>query len=137
MEDTPIPEKEWQSFCEDFTRQHTGWLVGISQQDTHSVEAGRQTAQAPMRMFPGERPLQELREGRKDDHVELMVTVGDGADETSFLIEDAIAVYVRRQGAAHQGARVDSGNGMSTLIEFRVPAQPETLDGLAQSEAGG
>lgn len=136
MDDIPVPEKEWQAFCEDFTRQHQGWLVGISQQDTHSVEAGRRAAQAPAPLFPGERPLQELREGRTNEHVELMVTVGDGADETSYLIEDAIAVYARRNGAAHRGVRVDSGNGMTTLIEFRVAAEPETLDGLAESEAG-
>ena len=33
-------------------------------------------------------------------------------------------------GKAHQGARIDCGIGTTTLVEFRVAAEPETLDGL-------
>jgi hypothetical protein len=30
--------------------------------------------------------------------------------------------------------RIDSTNNTSTVVQFRAPAEPETLDGLAQSE---
>ena len=134
MSDIRIPENEWQAFCESFSRQHHGWLVGVCQVDTRDIAQSVPPARAPKQLFPGSRPLQELREGRTDDRTEVMVTVGQGADETSFLIQDAVALYSRRSGAAHQGLRVDSGNGTTTLIEFRAAARPETLDGLAESE---
>jgi hypothetical protein len=135
MNDIRIPENEWQAFCESFTRQHHGWLVSVCQVDTRDVEqTTAPPARAPEQLFSGSRPLQELREGRTDDLTEVMVTVGEGSDETSFLIQDAVALYNRKSGAAHLGLRVDSGNGTTTLIEFRAAAQPETLDGLAESE---
>ena len=134
MSDIRIPENEWQAFCESFSRQHHGWLVGVRQVDTREVEQTTPPAGAPKQLFPGSRPLQELREGRTDDLTEVMVTVGEGTDETSFLIQDAVALYSRKSGAAHLGLRVDSGDGTTTLIEFRTAAQPETLDGLAESE---
>lgn len=129
MTDIRIPEPQWREFCEDFTRQHRGWLVGIQQLETSAMEAGR-TAPKPVHLTPGDCPLQELRAGRTNDVAEFMVTVGEGVDETSYLIEDAVALYGRMHGEAHQGVRIDSGNGTTTLVEFRVAAEPETLDGL-------
>lgn len=90
--------------------------------------------QAPVPLFSGNLPLEEVRAGHSNDSVEVMVTVGEGTNETSFLIEDAVALYSRGAGEVHQGLRVDSGDGTSTLIEFRTAAQPESLDGLAESE---
>ena len=134
MSDTRIPEEQWPQFCASFTRQHHGWLVSMRQLDTRHAEEAAGKAHPAVRLFPGSLPLQELREARSDAGAEVMVTVGDGAEETSFLIENAVALYSRKSDAAHQGLRVDTGNGTTTLIEFRVAAEPETLDGLADSE---
>jgi hypothetical protein len=134
MSDIQIPDNQWQLFCEGFTRQHHGWLVSLCQLQTRELGTGDTPAQTAVHLFPGTRPLEEVREGHSNGRAEIMVTVGEGSDETSFLIEDAVALYTRRAGDAHQGLRVDSGNGTSTLIEFRTPAEPETLDGLAESE---
>lgn len=134
MNDDRIPESQWTEFCERFTRQHHGWLVGLHQLDTPAVTRVEASAHTPVRLFPDYRPLQEVREGRMDNHVEVMVTVGEGMDEHSFLIEDVVAIFIRRAGDAHQGMRIDSRNGTTTLIEFRTTAEPESLDGLADSE---
>ena len=129
MADIPIPETEWLSFCEQFTRQHHGWLVSLHQLPTAELDSA-----SPAALFTGEQPLQEVREGNHAQHAELIITVGEGRDETSFLIEDAIAVYALRRNDAHRGLRIDCRSGTSTLLEFRVPAAPELLDGLAESE---
>jgi len=133
MDETEIPRPQWRSFCEGFTRQHHGWLVGIRQIPTRELPTGRTPAWANP-LFSGERPLQEVREGSSGDAVELMVTVGKGLDETSFLIENALVLFSRAIGGAHAGLRVDSGNGMTTLIEFRSAAEPASLDGLSEME---
>jgi hypothetical protein len=124
MRDVLIPEDHWLEFCESFTRQHRGWLTDMRLIDTRSVEAGKTPEHKPVELFPGVRPLQELREDHSNSLAELMVTVGDGADETSYLIEDAIALYSRMQGDTRQGVRIDSGNGTTTLIEISKPADP-------------
>ena len=131
MTDIRIPEHQWREFCEDFTRQHHGWLTGVQQLETSAIEAGREPHKT-VSLTTSDRPLQELRAGRTHDVAELMVTVGSGVEETSYLIEDAIALYRRMRGKTHQGVRIDSGNGTTTLVEFRVAAEPETLDGLAR-----
>jgi hypothetical protein len=134
MIDTEIPENQWQQFCESFTRQHHGWLVSICQIETRERKGGPIQPHEGVALYPGTRPLQEIREGREGERIELMVTVGEGTDETSFLIEDAVTLYGRSSGHADEGLRIDCANGTTTLIEFRTPAEPETLDGLAESE---
>ena len=122
MADLEIPASHWLQFCEDFTRRHHGWQVGMRQIDTRELAQGVASAHEGIRLFPGNRPFQEVREGANDDHAEVMVTVGEGLDETSFLIEDAVALFHRKAGEADQGLRVDSDSGITTLIEFRSPA---------------
>ena len=137
VNDIEIPESEWQQFCERFTRQHHGWLVSMRQLDTRDLlrsETAAAQAQARVQLFPGNRSLQEVREGQSDGYVEIMVTVGEGTHETSYLIEDAVALYSRRAGQAHHGLRIDSNYGKTTLVEFRTAAEPEALDGLAEDE---
>lgn len=131
--DFEIADTEWQQFCENFTRQHRGWRVNMRQLDTS--ELGPDTAsQSATSLFPDAVPLQEVREGRENDRVDLMVTAGEGKDEHSLLIEDAIALFQRKIGNAHVGLRIDSRNGKTTLVEFLSAAEPETLNGLAESE---
>ncbi|MGD8875112.1 MAG: hypothetical protein PVH38_08190 [Gammaproteobacteria bacterium] len=128
MRDIRIPEDHWLEFCESFTRQHRGRLTDMQLIDTRSVEAGMPPEHKPVALFPGVRPLQELRGDHSNSLAELMVTLGDGADETSYLIEDAIALYSRMQGDARRGVRIDSGNGTTTLIEISDPAAPSNSD---------
>ena len=121
---------QWAQFCDSFTHQHHGWLVNIRQLDTMALEH----RDAHGHQFASNRPLQEVREGRSEGHEELMVTVGEGQDEMSLLIADIVALYNRKIGTAHQGLRIDSDNGTTTLVEFRSAIEPETLDGLAAGE---
>lgn len=117
MSDTPIPAGQWQQFCETFTRRHHGWPVSLSRVDTDATDS-----ESPVPQFEGYRTLQEVREGNRGDCADIMVTVGEGTDEVSFLIEDAIALYSRTGSATQEGLRIDTGNGMSALVEFRRDA---------------
>ena len=128
MQDIRIPEDDWLGFCESFTHQHRGWLTNMRLIDTRTMEAGKTPVHKPVQLFPGVRPLQELREDQSNSLAEFMVTLGDGTDETSYLIEDAIALYSRMQGDARLGVRIDSGNGTTTLIEISDPAKPSSPD---------
>lgn len=134
MNEIEIPETQWRQFCDQFTVQHYGWLVDVSQVNDSSSTGGEATKKSLVRVFPRSRPLQELREGEQGAHAELMVTVGEGKDQTSLLIEDVTSVYSRETGKTHRGLRIDSGRGVTTLIDFRAPNASRSFDGRGIAE---
>jgi hypothetical protein len=128
MTEIEIPQTQWGEFGDTFTRQHHGRATRISRLDTVRLRANAAPqggGAAPA--LAGLQPLQEVREGRSQDRVELMVTVGRGRDETSVLIEGVVALYSRSQGDTPRGLRIDSGDGTSTLIEFPAAAGREPV----------
>lgn len=135
MNDIRIDEHDWLAFCARFTRLHRGWLTGIRQLDTRVLDEHPLPEEADTVPLVSEMlPLQELREGHTDDRAEFLVTIGEGMDETTILVEDVVALYGRTRDGAPQGVRIDSGDGKTLLVEFRVAADPATLDDLADSE---
>lgn len=122
MTEIKIPKDQWWQFCDSFSREHYGWPVGM-----HKLGSGT-PPDAPDRLFAGFRPLREVREGTRGDVIEVMVTVGEGADETSYLIGDAVALYSRMSGDVQQGLRIDSSGGTSTLIEFGAATDLDSFD---------
>lgn len=134
MSEIEIPETQWRQFCDQFSVQHYGWLVNVSQLDSSSSPGDKTMEQSPVRIFPRSRPLQELREGEQGAQVELMVTVGEGKDQTSLLIEDVTSVYSREIGKTHRGLRIDSGRGVTTLIDFCAPNAAGSFDGHGIAE---
>lgn len=134
MSEIEIPETQWRQFCDQFTVQHYGWLVDVSQLDNAIPAKDGKSLKSPVRVFPCSRPLQELREGEQGPRAELMVTVGEGKDQTSLLIEDVTSVYSRELDETHRGLRVDSGRGVTTLIDFRAPRARPPSEGLGDSE---
>jgi hypothetical protein len=79
-------------------------------------------------------PLQEIREAQSQGDAEIMITVGEGIDETSFLVENVADLYENTEADKDIGMRIDSANNTSTVVQFRAAAEPENLDGLAKSE---
>lgn len=134
INDIQIPETQWGQFCESFSHQHHGWLINIREFDTGQLKWIGTNKPVLAHMVSEEHPLQEIREAQKDDHADIMITVGEGSNEISFLIEDIVALYNRKTSDAHLGLRIDGRNGTTTLLEFLTPAEPEALDGLAEVE---
>ncbi len=129
-----VPREQWHDRCDTFSREHHGWLVDVRRVDTARLESDRSSALADGRLLAVEEPLHKVEASGKVDAVELSVTVGRGADETTFRVEDVIRLIRERANDAHRGLRIDSGDGTTLLVEFRTPAKPEALDGLAESE---
>ena len=129
-----IPEDKWSEFCKGFSRGHHGWLVNLRCVNTDQLGRDRSAAVENGNVLADGLPLQEIRENRMGDTTEFMVTVGEGAEDVSILVPDVIRLYNEKSDDAHKGLRLDGGDGSSTLVEFRVAAKPEMLDGLAESE---
>lgn len=129
-----IPENQWSEFCEGFSHEHHGWLVSLRRVNTDQLGRDRSAALKNGDVLAEDLPLQEVREKHKDDATKFMVTVGKGAEEVSIPVPNVVRLYSEKSDDAHKGLRLDGGDGSSRLIEFRVAARPETMDGLAESE---
>jgi hypothetical protein len=134
MSDVEIPKDRWHDLCADLTRRFQGQAAVIRQLRTADLQGdGAGEVRSNLLLEPA-RPLYEVRAGRAGEQTEVMVTVRDGHDDTSFLIEDAVALFSRRSGDDDTGLRVDSGNGTSTLLEFHEPGAPDPPTGLVEGE---
>ena len=131
MNTQKIAMDEWGRFCERFSREHHGWLVSVAITDPQS---DKPADPYPAKILANDLPLQEIREAQNKDQVEIMITVGTGAEETSFLVENVAALFQNLDAEKHLGVRIDSANTASTIVRFRAPAKPDQLDGLAVSE---
>ena len=128
-----IAREQWPEYCDSFSLQHHGWLVNLRKVKTAALEQNRDAAVTSAEMLATEQPLQRVSE-QHDGQTALAITVGEGDTAQTFQVADVCRLLRERVGGAHLGLRIDSGDGSSLLIEFRSPARPEELDGVAASE---
>lgn len=136
-----IPRQDWQETCERFGNRHRGWMVQIIKTPSHvqaSTEAGGRSSMAPYQPHPAELVSNVALHGlvfkESGGAPKLILVIGDsGGSETSLTIRPQ-TILLERQGDADAGIRVEERSGDRIRILFRVPAAPETLDGLAEGE---
>jgi hypothetical protein len=118
-----IPRTEWAPFLDAFSRQHEGWLTTI-EVVTSGLGAHREVR---------DKPLTGITEDRKrGDVASVTISAGDRPeDHVTHVIErpSRVALELTEEGA-HKGLRIESENGEMTLVLFRAPALPETVDGM-------
>jgi hypothetical protein len=126
-----VSDDDWANFCDTFSREHHGWLISV---EVAGPEPDRSHEPATPKVLAQNLPLQEVREAQHNGDAEIMITVGEGADETSFLVEHVAAVFETSEAEKDTGMRIDSTNNTCTMLQFRVPATPQELDGISRSE---
>jgi hypothetical protein len=118
-----IPRIGWAPFLDAFSRQHEGWLTTI-EVVTSGLGAHREVR---------DKPLTGITEDRKrGDAASISVSAGERPeDHVTHVIErpSRVALELTEEGA-HKGLRIESENGEMTLVLFRAPALPETVDGI-------
>jgi hypothetical protein len=119
-----IPRAEWGPFLDAFSRQHEGWLTTI-EVVTSGLGAHREVR---------DKPLVGISQDRKrGDAASIAVSAGERPeDHVTHVIErpSRVALELTEEGA-HKGLRIESDSGEMTLVLFRAPALPETVDGMA------
>ncbi|MCF7985003.1 MAG: hypothetical protein K9L70_11425 [Thiohalocapsa sp.] len=137
--ESPVAREDWPRFLDSFSEQHHGWLINIRQlrpgQSAHPDAAPPVSSpQVSPPLWPHDLPLHAIRLHRNGDRASIVVTAGADTAEAALTLEAVSALCARTRDGAHQGLRIDSTDGSSALIEFRVSATPDMLDGLAESE---
>jgi hypothetical protein len=127
-----VPEREiesgrWSEFCDGYSRQHRGWLASLGSSESGDCNRVLDSAQARDLRFEG------LHPGGAEDV--LVVRLGDGRGHLSHEVRGvARLISEETTDGVHQGLRIESVDGSTTCLRFRVPAAPEALDGLAKQE---
>jgi len=120
--DEIIPQSQWLSFLDSFSRQHQDWLVTVEVVG----DKGRLIA-------VHERRLEGISIDRAGASERVYVYVGATPDErvTHTVSDPSQIKFKHSQGGEDIGVEIASADGTTTIIRFRTPMRPEMLDGIA------
>jgi len=132
MAEAEIPPEQWQSFCNQFSQQHHGWLVTLSVVETKRLETDLGAAESAARPLARDATFQGITAELRDKNIELVLFVGEGPQRISHSVQQPLRIcFAQTRQGAHQGLRIDAADGETTLVRFRTAALLETLDGIA------
>lgn len=116
-----IPRDEWVAFFDTFSRLHDGWLSTI---EVLGSGIGAQVETMEQALVGITADLK----GSPDETISIFV--GDRSDNNAGHIIHAPAHVTLKEtdDGAHEALRIESQDGVTTLLRFRAPILPELLD---------
>ena len=118
-----IPRPEWNNFFDSFSRQHEGWLATL---EVLGTEIGAQEE-------AHELPLEGVSIGSGINEPEtIAISIGKTPeDHISHTIIKPARVWLERNNAGADSAlEIESEDETKTLLRFRSPVPPESVDGV-------
>lgn len=132
VDSSVVEPGEWREFCRRFGLEHRGWRVSLGEVFTRLLDTDPEHARAnQQRRIEGAALLEVAYEPQS--HLVRVTYEQDGGSH-SWDIPQPVQIIQETVHAAHKGLRVDEKSGKSALLEFRVAAAPESVDGLAEWE---
>lgn len=123
-----IPREQWKDFCDEFSKQHEGWLV--------SVEIVDETGEPNHEVIASELALWGVTVDELQDQTEVHIIAGDQPRHVTHVIRDPAAIgFEQDEQGGHTGLRIDTQEGPSVLVRFRTAAVPESVDAISDIEA--
>ena len=123
MPSRDIPREKWVTFLDSFSRQHERWLVNM-EVVTDGLGVHKELREKPLigvsadLKTSGSGTISIIAGERSDDHVNHIIN-----GPTRLALEET-------EEGAHKGLRIEVADGETTLLLFRSPASPETVDGV-------
>ena len=117
-----IPHEAWTARLNEFTNVHEGWLVSL---DVLSPDIGAQPELENV-------PLLGVSVDHIDDDDSIVISIGRSAtDHLTHVVHAVTRIDVEQtDNGADAALQVKSVDGTKTILRFRSPALPETVDGL-------
>lgn len=122
MQTIEVPRQDWTRTLNEFAAIHQGWLISL---EVLSPEMGAQREIHNL-------PLLGVSAEQIDGNGTITISAARSAGEhVSHTIHVPTRMHIERtdQGA-DVALQVESGDGVRTILRFRVTALPETLDGI-------
>ena len=122
-----IARRDWHRVLDEFNAIHEGWLVTV---DVLSAAFGAQTEIANL-------PLVGIMvEGHRPDS--LAVAAGFHDDHIVHRIESPQRLWIARLDERVDAAvEIESADGTKTIVRFKSPMLPETVDGASRRSTTG
>jgi hypothetical protein len=125
MQTIEIPPRVWPQAFDAFSAAHDGWLISI---DVLASDLG---AQPQVRDLPLVGIVAELRGG--DSTITISVVGPSGAEQLTHTVHAPTRVRVERTDeGADVAMQIESAEKTTTIVRFRTPALPETVDGMVK-----
>jgi hypothetical protein len=120
-----IARPDWRSAFDELTLSHDGWLVSV---EILSPAMGAQPEVIEL-------PLTGIWVDAHDHAPTIAITMeGQDHSHITHVIDDPVRVFVERtEEEADAALEVEAADGTKTIVRFRVPAKPETVDGVVRS----
>ena len=123
-----IPREQWKDFCDEFSKQHEGWLV--------SVEVVDETREPDREVLDSELTLWGVTVDELPDQTKVHIIAGDQPRHVTHVITDPAGIgFEQDEQGGHTGLRIDTQEGPSVLVRFRTAAVPESVDAISDIEA--
>lgn len=123
MQTQKIPQSEWRTFFDTFSRQHEGWLatLEILELDVGAQEEAHELALAGVSLSSG-----------GDETETISIDLGTTPDEhVSHSISEPTAVWLEQtEQGANAALEIEVADGTKTLLRFRSPMPAEFVDGV-------
>ncbi len=121
MRNRLVPRSEWFLFFEEFSRRHAGWLVTVR---VLHPKFGSQVEARDLALEGIVSPA--------DASGPISIHVGASASSNlEHEIPRPQQVWVElSEAGAEEALGVVSEDGTRTIVEFRAPSLPETVDGI-------
>jgi hypothetical protein len=119
-----IARQEWATALNAFTRRHDGWLVTL---DVLAPDQG------PQREFEN-LPLLGVSADRVNHDGTIVISVSwSRIEHLTHFVPGVKGISVEQTSDGSDAALwIESSDGTTTVLRFRVAALPETVDGLVR-----
>jgi hypothetical protein len=117
-----ITHEKWNDFFNSFSRQHEGWLATL---EVFAPEIGAQQEASDV-------PFEGISVGSEEGESEaLIINVGKSAeDHVSHKIDQPTHVWLQQTATgADVALEIEAQDQSKTLLRFRSPVLPESVDG--------
>ena len=119
-----IPRSQWPDLFDSFSREHQEWLVTL---EVRGRDIGT-------RIEVRDQPLvgiaAELQAAESGDTISILIG-GTSESHHAHLIRAPIQISLTEtEEGAHEALCIQAADGTTTLLRFRSPVLPESVDGL-------
>jgi len=130
-----IAETEWPGFLAEFSLAHHGWLLTLATIPTRDLIAHLDRFREFWSPVSDQLSLHNIEILESAGGVcEVLISTGEGDSRDLSRINGVINIFRIQLDGGHQGLRIDDNAGSSTLLWFRIPAYPETMNGITESD---
>ncbi|MDD1635793.1 MAG: DUF5335 domain-containing protein [Methylococcaceae bacterium] len=124
-----IAKIQWQSFCDNYTRQHRGWVVKVDAYDPALAKLFCQAPPPRLKTIANNLAFQGIVFEDSGFRLELLICLASGGELfTHRVMQPTIIVALWTDVGSDEGIIIHDKTGGLIHMRFRKPASPELLD---------